>query len=221
MGKGLSKSSSGERGEDEGLDPVERVAREAERTQKLNAAKMDLKAVPRRFFEVEGGVKELWLQENALSSLHPDSEELWSNWEQVELLYANGNRLKELPEAMRTMERLQELNLSANPDLSSLPPSIASRWSDLRQIYLNELPSFEVLPGPAVSVWKNLRILHCNGCRLQELPDQVVELCNLTMVSLNSNLIQSLPSSIASWTKVEKLFLNDNLLTDLPPAIGS
>jgi Leucine-rich repeat (LRR) protein len=152
-------------------------------------------------------VVEVWLQDNRLRSVRA-SRELWPL---AELVYLTNNDLQSVNGV--EWPSIQELNLSNNGRLASLPPS-ARAWKHLTQLYLDGLPLLRQLPSACE--WGRLKVLHVNGSGLTSLPPDVGSFVSLTFVSLNSNLLRELPAGVSAWTRVEKLFLNSNRLGALP-----
>jgi Leucine-rich repeat (LRR) protein len=142
-------------------------------------------------------VVELWLQNNAISSL-PTALAACAS---LELLYVNNNVIQNLDAAMASSwQRLQELKLSSNPRFA-------------------ELPLFAHLKSCAS--WASLLLVHINNTGLRDLPAGFGSMVNLAQASLCGNAyLAVLPESIGQCTKLEKLFLNDNALTFLPESFG-
>lgn len=174
-----------------------------------------LRAVPRAVTHNPTSVVELWLQNNAISSL-PTALAACAS---LELLYVNNNVIQNLDAAMASSwQRLQELKLSSNPRFAELPAT-CDQWKDLRQLYLNELPLFAHLKSCAS--WASLLLVHINNTGLRDLPAGFGSMVNLAQASLCGNAyLAVLPESIGQCTKLEKLFLNDNALTFLPESFG-
>jgi len=74
------------------------------------------------------------------------------------------------------------------------------------------------------------KILSLNACPnededeeegLDELPDSIGKLTNLTECTISENKIEELPESIGNLTKLIKMDLSRNMLTNLPESIGN
>ncbi|XP_028807424.1 disease resistance-like protein DSC1 [Neltuma alba] len=156
--------------------------------------------------------------------------------------------LTELPNNIKHLPRLYDLNVSGCKDLQSLPelpPSIgvldAGKCTSLTTLQFishteASLSTDEITPGStfcsSVSCPKNLRILILNDCeQLHELPAGIKHLSNLEEINLsNCRRLRSLPgeitpgstfcSSVSYLKNLERLILNGcEQLYELPAGI--
>ncbi|MDZ8093901.1 MAG: COR domain-containing protein [Nostoc sp. DedQUE05] len=126
-------------------------------------------------------------------------------------------RLTEIPEAIASLTRLQELNLSNN-QLTQLPKAIAS-LTGLQELYLDNNQLTE-LPE-AIASLTGLQELILSNNQLTQLPEAIASLTGLQELYLSNNQLTQLPEAIASLTGLQQLNLSHNQLTELPEAIAS
>ncbi|MBW4464489.1 MAG: leucine-rich repeat domain-containing protein [Pegethrix bostrychoides GSE-TBD4-15B] len=99
-------------------------------------------------------------------------------------------------------EGATELDLSGQ-GLSELPPEIG------------KLTQLETL---TLGKWDEEKYEHV-GNQLTDLPDEIVNLTNLTELDLSSNRITQIPDSISRLSNLTKLYLWGNQLTEIPDSI--
>jgi len=78
---------------------------------------------------------------------------------------------------------------------------------------LKELP-------PEIVNLQNLTVLDLGDNQLSSLPPEIVNLQNLTVLSLGGNQLSSLPAEIVKMQNLTVLSLGQNQLSSLPPEIG-
>ncbi len=139
---------------------------------------------------------------------------------------ASGLDLSSFPD-LSGMESLKKINLSRNPEITSVHPSLANiksvEYLDLSECGLNQWP--EVLcelqnlkdldisknrelgwVSPSVSKLKSLELVDLSGCNLTICPDSLGELKSLKSLHLRSNKgITTLPMAIVQLTCLEYL----------------
>jgi internalin A len=103
------------------------------------------------------------------------------------------NQLRTLPPALKKLEHLQALNLSANP------------WSGIPEVVF-ELPSLTSLTLAATE--------------LLEIPQSIMQLHSLAQLDLSDNQISEIPESIAQLTQLTRLHLGNNQISEIPKAIA-
>ena len=67
---------------------------------------------------------------------------------------------------------------------------------------------------------RKAKTLDLSGQGLAELPPEIGQLTNLTVLRLNSNILSSLPPEIGQLTNLTRLILFSNKLQSVPPEIG-
>lgn len=63
--------------------------------------------------------------------------------------------------------------------------------------------------------------LNLSGLGLEEIPKEVFEMTNLSVLYLNSNKLKTLPDELFSLTRLMILGINSNEITSIPPSIGN
>ncbi len=66
----------------------------------------------------------------------------------------------------------------------------------------------------------NAKKLDLSGLMLEQIPESISQLSNLTAVSLTDNQLNSIPESLGQLTKLTALFLSHNQLTAIPESLG-
>jgi internalin A len=84
---------------------------------------------------------------------------------------------------------------------------------DLSERGISELPD-------EIGQLTNLTLLYLYGNQLTELPPEIGQLTNLTLLYLYRNQLTELPPEIGQLTNLTQLTLGGNQLTELPPEIG-
>ncbi|KAI3428648.1 hypothetical protein D9Q98_007471 [Chlorella vulgaris] len=134
-------------------------------------------------------LQELSCAGNQLESLPASIEGLTA----LKKLALHGNQLRELPADMGGLTALQELSLQGNPQLASVPESLAS------------------LPA--------LRDLSVADCALAALPATLRAAPALESLSLYGNQLHEFPTAVLQAPKLRTLWLEGNPLT--PEAVDS
>jgi len=138
---------------------------------------------------------------NELSSLGPQSVDqsacslsLLTTMTRLDL---SGNKLTELPNALRFLTLLQELVLAGNhfADLSGCQTTLGS--------------------------YKKLERLDCSNNRLHSLPANMRALKKLGHLNLSVNLFETWPVGVCGCVSVRCVQLSNNFLTSVPAEIGS
>ena len=108
----------------------------------------------------------------------------------------SGQHLKNLPESIGNLKKLQILDLNEN-ELSYLPKSIKN-LEKLRGLNLSN-NNFEKLPK-LIGSFEWLIVLRLYDNKLKSLPESIVNL-KLKHLDIRKNPITALPKSIKQWIK--------------------
>lgn len=117
------------------------------------------------------------------SAMKKKKEELW-----IEV-----NNLRKVPPSIGVLVHLEQLTISGNYSLYTIPPQIGKL--------------------------KSLRYLAMNNNSLCELPDEIGDLRKLRELNVSCNMLTTLPSTIGKLTKLETLNVEVNELKSLPSSI--
>lgn len=134
-------------------------------------------------------IRELTVTHTDLQNL-PDIFTL--NFENLTHLNLEGNKLSQLPLHLKSLIKLQHLNLSHN--------------------CLNVL-------SDEIGYLTMLQTLKLENNSLVELPGSVCNLVNLQQLSVANNSLRSLPNDIGELVKLENLDISGNMLQDLPGSV--
>ena len=167
-----------------------------------------------------GNLGQLWLHENALTTLPAD---VFSDLGSLEVLWLYSNALTILPaDAFSGLGNLGQLWLSLNEQLTTLPATVFSGLDNLEELSLwnNQMTT---LPATVFSGLRSLETLWLNENALTTLPADVFSgLENLSTLALSSNALPTLPTGVFSdLESLETLWLSTNALTTLPTDVFS
>ncbi|XP_031690878.1 leucine-rich repeat-containing protein 30-like [Oncorhynchus kisutch] len=155
-------------------------------------------------------------REDSLTSVERIPNHTYKQWGYSRLSLARLS-LKEPPEELWDVPKLEKLNLSLNC-LRALPPTL-SILSNLVVLNLwgiqNQLTS---LP-PEIGQLRHLRVLFCYSNQLTEVPEELGNCTRLEVLSLTNNKISGLPASFASLICLRKLNLSHNKIVHIPGCI--
>lgn len=118
---------------------------------------------------------------------------IWTLRDKVKSLDLSYNNLQSLPEEIRNIRRLIELNCEINQ--------------------INQLPE-------NIGKLRSLKVLKLSSNRLSTIPDAIGNCCNLKELHLDNNEIEILPKTIGNCINLETLKLQNNSLKDLPITFG-
>uniref|UniRef100_A0A1D1ZDC0 Protein lap4 n=1 Tax=Anthurium amnicola TaxID=1678845 RepID=A0A1D1ZDC0_9ARAE len=171
-----------------------------------------LSYIPNQFFEGLHNLKELYLDKNSLRDLPEELLKLTK----LEILDLSNNCISEFHPRLkfRRMRNLRSINLDNNvlSDITSI-----TKLKTLR-----ELRAINNLLGsltPDISKLTKLRLLYLDNNQLTSLPDSIGRLKSLCVLRLNNNNIGGLPAAICSLHQLQVLELRANLLSSLPENI--
>jgi internalin A len=127
----------------------------------------------------------------------------------------NALNLKELPESIGGLIKLQGLNLNNN-QLTKLPESI-TQLMQLRRLFV----SITQLTGLPESIGKltHLQYLGLSKNKLTQLPESIGQLTQLQELYLGGNQLADLPASIKQLTQLKTIYLWGNGLTEVPESV--
>ncbi|MDO9300285.1 MAG: COR domain-containing protein [Anaerolineales bacterium] len=154
-------------------------------------------------------------QKNQLTTL-PDSLGQLTQLTELDLSH---NQLTTLPESLSQLTRLTELAIIGN-QIQEIPKSFVNLLS-LSRIYFgtdggggNPLSSFPSV----IRDWKTVKFIGAKNCNINNLPNWIGELTQLTNLYLNGNKLTDLPPSLAQLEHLTELKLDGNPLN---PALQS
>ena len=136
----------------------------------------------------------------------------------------DNSRIRVLPETIRNLPNLEELDLS-NCQLSSLPDGLFDltrlkrlrlgfRWNDVG--YTSE--ALSSLPDRFDS-FKELEELDLSAQDFEELPESLFRLVKLKSLALNSNSLSDIGDELGNLVNLERLDLSSTGLSSLPGSI--
>jgi len=171
-----------------------------------------LSYIPNHFFEGLHNLKELYLDRNSLRDLPEELLKLTK----LEILDLSNNCISEFHPRLkfRRMRHLRRLNLDNNvlSDITSI-----TKLKTLRELRANNNLLGSITPD--ISKLSKLRLLYLDNNQLISLPDSIGRLKSLCVLRLNNNNIESLPAAICSLHQLQVLELRANLLSSLPENI--
>ncbi|CAG8577617.1 22707_t:CDS:2 [Dentiscutata erythropus] len=171
-----------------------------------------LSCIPDNFFDKLYNIKELYLDRNTLRDLPEELLKL----AKLEILDLSNNCISEFNPRLRftRLKNLRRLNLDNNvlSDIVSI-----CKLKKLRELRANN--NLLVSLTDDISKLSKLRLLYLDNNQLTSLPDSIGKLKSLCVLRLNNNNIESLPSAICSLRQLQVLELRANLLTQLPENI--
>jgi len=157
---------------------------------------------------IKGRSLSLDLSRLGLSTL-PDSLRQLSQLQELNL---DGNQLTALPDWLGQLIQLQRLNLGFN-QLTMLPDSLGQltqlQWLDLSSNQLTTLPDW-------LGQLTQLQTLVLGFNQLTTLPDWLGQLIQLQTLVLSGNQLTTLPDWLGQLTQLQELWLIDSQLTMLP-----
>jgi Leucine-rich repeat (LRR) protein len=114
----------------------------------------------------------------------------------------------------QTYPALESLILEQN-HLKRLPHNIQRlNHSNLKNLDLSSNRELETLKG--IEIFTNLTSLILDNCQLKEIPEEIVQLKSLKVLSLQHNHLKNVSfESLASLTNLTTLYLSNNAIEDI------
>lgn len=149
-------------------------------------------------------------------------ETLSAGWEHAispdtRVLRLQQNALTELPEGLRRLTRLEELDLSYT-QLTTLPDWI-SELSALKRLKASVVPLTR-LPDSLCQL-RHLERLECALTQLTQLPNELGTLTALRTLDLRCGKLTALPDSLGQLTALRTLDASENQLSALPSSLAA
>lgn len=124
--------------------------------------------------------------------------------------------LDQLPARIGSLTRLKHLALLAC-GLDSLPASFG-QLTALEDLYLSNNKLKQL---PALGQLRALQRLNVSGNQLTALPDDIVQLTQLTLLAVDQNKLTQLPASVTRLVNLRSLSVSNNQLERLPEELGN
>jgi len=128
----------------------------------------------------------------------------------------SGLELNQIPEQIRNLTSLEDLNVSFNL-LEGLPEWIGE-FTALKVLRITD-NQLKTLPN-SIGGLTSFEGLYARGNQLETLPETVGKLKSLKVLELYQNNLTTIPEAIGNLTNLELLDLHENQLTTLPNSIG-
>jgi len=123
----------------------------------------------------------------------------------------------ECPISVKELAYLMQVSCLSFTVLGNALPKGLERLRNLRSLYvygkLTEMPE-------AIMRLTNLVVLSLDSCGLTELPAWVGELVELREICCNNNLLTELPESLGKLNKLQYLYCSKNRLKALPESLA-
>ena len=192
------------------------VPQEVYRFPKLEEIDLSKNAIRHLPAELTGRIPTLLRLSLLQNTLSPDSIFMTRNKHWL-ALDNQGNKLPDIPKAIRKNRRLASLWVGNNP----LDKKLANRsFRGLRR--LNDLNLYNAglseLPR-RIARLKRLQILDLYYNNFAELPATIGRLKQLTQLAVSNNKLKSLPESLGRNKRLEVLYAHHNQLSELPQTI--
>lgn len=139
------------------------------------------------------------------------------NLPNLKRLYFGGTNLSKVPNRVKELDGLEELNLSYNK-FTSIHKSIFL-LSSLKYFSFSG-NKIKTIPDEIENL-KNLEELNLNNSGLITLPAGLGKLTRLEFLELDGNNIKVIPESICKLTNLRVLSFEDNNISELPDNIGN
>lgn len=159
--------------------------------------------------EEENSAEEKNIEEEAVYAIPPQIEKL-SN---LNMLYITTTLFEKLPPEIGSLTKLRKLFLSYNPELTTLPYSVA-KLSSLNSILIKDNPKLKI-PDSLFS-HPYLENIAVSGQNITKIPLQIYKLNNLKTLVFKNNKISTVSASISSLTSLTTLDFSINQLKDFP-----
>lgn len=132
-------------------------------------------------------------------------------------LKLDNNELVQLPEDLKTLKHLEELDVSSNW-LRTLPSKIGHDLVSLRSLKMS-FNSLTVLPQ-SICALKHLEVLLVDQNQLTSLPSKLGDLKALKILSVEQNNLRHLPRTLCRLSSLEVLRVRFNHFAQLPSGFG-
>lgn len=129
------------------------------------------------------------------------------------MLYITATLIEKLPPEIGELSKLRKLFLSYNPELVTLPYSVAKLHS-LNSILLRDNPKLRI-PDSLFS-HQGLENIAIQGENITKIPPQVYRLPNLKMLVYKNNKISTVSASIANLTTLNVINFDKNQIINFP-----
>lgn len=147
------------------------------------------------------------------------------------------NRLIKLPQELRSLVRLQDLNASGNK-LKTFPQP--GDWTNLRRLAVSwntivHVPDLEGLNSLvhlqlndniltewpcSVTTLVQLEMLDCSMNQIEAIPGEIGRLTSLTTLNMRCNKLREIPDTVSRLRRLSILNVGENRLSVLPPSLG-
>ncbi|XP_015579975.1 disease resistance-like protein DSC1 [Ricinus communis] len=131
----------------------------------------------------------------------------------IKSLLLNGTAIRELPQSIQYISKLDCLNLSNCKRLNALPFGIC-KLKSLKTLSLSGCSKLENFPE-ILEPMKKLEILRLDGTAIREVP-KTRELDNLKILSFSDCNLYKIPSSFSRLSSLEHLDLRGNNFSNIP-----
>ena len=136
---------------------------------------------------------------------------------EIESLNLSNTDIKELPEAIGLLFKLQTLDVSGT-QLISLPESIGNLSSlqslDISGTQVTSLPE-------SIGNLSSLQSVDISGTQVTSLPESIGNLSSLQSLDISGTQVTSLPESIGNLSSLQSLDVSGTQVTSLPESIGN
>lgn len=133
----------------------------------------------------------------------------------LEKLEIRSNEIKQLPDALFTLTKVIELDVSNN-GLEALSPKIR-QLVNLRKLRVG-MNKLMIVPESIGSL-AALEDLDLSSNDIEELPASVGDLLNLRRLDLGENVLSNLPASLEKIPRLATLSLKRNRFREIPPVV--
>ena len=179
------------------------------------------------WFLTEQGHNRLWVQNNKLTSLPPQIQQLTN----LTALSISNNHMACLAPELSALTHLKDLHVES-PFLKSPSPTIAVKGAKAILEYLRTVAKayqtgtldlggihLEAFP-PDVGTLSALTRLKVSDNAMTELSDDIKDMVSLTHLDARRNKLEKISPEIRQLTALTELLLDKNQLTELPPSIA-
>lgn len=137
--------------------------------------------------------------------------------ERMSRINLGGLEMKEIPDCIRDLSSLEDLNISYNP-IKKLPQWIGK----FKKLVILKITNNGLKELPEeIGLLLNLEELNARGNQLKTLPKTLGSLISLKLLELYENNLVSIPDSIGHLVNLKKLIIYENRIKYLPDSIGN